>query len=84
MAVAGVLTVRGGMTSHAAVIARGLGKPAIVGARDLSIDAAKGRMVVGDLTLSENQSITLDGRSGRFYSVRCQHARQPSPPPISS
>ena len=64
MAVAGVLTVRGGMTSHAAVIARGLGKPAIVGARTLTIDAARGRMIAGDLTLSEDQTVTLDGATG--------------------
>ena len=64
MAVSGVLTVRGGMTSHAAVIARGLGKPAIVGARGLSIDAARGQMIAGDLTLSENQAVTLDGATG--------------------
>ena len=64
MAVSGVLTVRGGMTSHAAVIARGLGKPAIVGARGLSIDAAKDQMVAGDLTLGKDQSVTLDGATG--------------------
>ena len=64
MQVAGILTVRGGMTSHAAVIARGLGKPAIVGARDLSIDAAREQMVAGDLTLAKDQPITLDGATG--------------------
>lgn len=64
MAAAGVLTVRGGMTSHAAVIARGLGKPAIVGARGLSIDAVREQMVAGDLTLTKDQAITLDGATG--------------------
>ena len=65
MAVAGVLTIRGGMTSHAAVIARGLGKPAIVGARDLLIDSHRETMVAGSLTLSKNQPITLDGATGQ-------------------
>ena len=64
MAAAGILTVRGGMTSHAAVIARGLGKPAIVGVRGLSIDSAREQMVVGDFTLSKNQAITLNGATG--------------------
>ena len=66
MAAAGVLTVRGGMTSHAAVIARGLGKPAIVGARDLIVDAAKEIMLAGDLTLAKDQAVTLDGATGEI------------------
>jgi len=66
MAAAGVLTVRGGMTSHAAVIARGLGKPAIVGARDLTVDAAKEVMLAGDLTLAKDQAVTLDGTTGEI------------------
>ncbi len=65
MAVAGVLTVRGGMTSHAAVIARGLGKPAIVGARDLVIDSHRETMVAGSLTLAKDQPLTLDGATGQ-------------------
>lgn len=66
MAAAGILTVRGGMTSHAAVIARGLGKPAIVGARDLTVDAAKELMLAGDLTLAKDQHVTLDGTTGEI------------------
>lgn len=65
MAAAGVLTVRGGMTSHAAVIARGLGKPAIVGARDLAIDANRETMVAGSLTLNKDDLVTLDGATGQ-------------------
>ena len=61
---AGVLTERGGMTSHAAVIARGLGRPCIVGAGNLVIDARAGLMTVGGRTLHEGDQITIDGTSG--------------------
>ena len=80
MARGGVLTVRGGMTSHAAVIARGLGKPAIVGARDLSIDTPRNQMIVGDLTLSQDQSVTLDGKTGQVL-FGAVPTRPPTVPP---
>jgi pyruvate,orthophosphate dikinase len=62
----GVLTVRGGMTSHAAVIARGLGVPCVVGASDLRIDEAAGIVTTPDgRILREGALITIDGARGQ-------------------
>lgn len=61
----GVLTVRGGMTSHAAVVARGLGKPCIVGARDLTLDTETGELRTADnRRLQQGDVVTVDGTSG--------------------
>jgi pyruvate, orthophosphate dikinase len=61
----GILTVRGGMTSHAAVIARGLGLPCVVGAGDLQIDPEARTLTTPDgRTLHEGATITVDGASG--------------------
>jgi pyruvate,orthophosphate dikinase len=62
-----VLTARGGMTSHAAVVARGMGKCAVVGANDMHVDLEKREFTVGDLTISEGDYITVDGASGKVY-----------------
>ena len=62
-----VLTARGGMTSHAAVVARGMGKCAVVGAKDMHVDLEKREFTVGDLTISEGDYITVDGASGKVY-----------------
>lgn len=62
-----ILTARGGMTSHAAVVARGMGKSAIVGASAISIDSEHRRFTVGDTRVSEGDWITLDGATGRVY-----------------
>jgi pyruvate, orthophosphate dikinase len=59
-----VLTERGGITSHAAVIARGLGLPCVVGANGLRLDAKDKRLTVGDRTLAEGDIITVDGTKG--------------------
>jgi pyruvate,orthophosphate dikinase len=62
----GVLTIRGGMTSHAAVIARGLGLPAVVGAGDLRLDPAAGALTTPDgRTLRAGALITIDGAKGQ-------------------
>jgi len=61
----GVLTTRGGMTSHAAVIARGMGKPCVSGASSLRIDVAAGTLSGPGLTLKKGDIITLDGSSGQ-------------------
>jgi pyruvate, orthophosphate dikinase len=66
-----VLTARGGMTSHAAVVARGMGKCAVVGAKDLKIDFERRCLTVeGEFgcTIGEGDWITLDGATGRVYS----------------
>lgn len=62
----GVLTVRGGMTSHAAVVARGLGKPCIVGAKDLNLDRREGVLTAaGGRTFREGDIVTVDGTTGQ-------------------
>ncbi|MDO5621321.1 MAG: PEP-utilizing enzyme [Paracoccus sp. (in: a-proteobacteria)] len=63
-AAAAVLTERGGMTSHAAVIARGLGLPCIVGAGGITIDPRNRSLIVGQRSLREGEEITIDGTSG--------------------
>jgi pyruvate, orthophosphate dikinase len=62
-----VLTARGGMTSHAAVVARGMGKCAVVGCRDIHVDVEHRRFTVGNQTISEGDYITLDGATGRVF-----------------
>jgi pyruvate,orthophosphate dikinase len=63
-AAAGILTSRGGMTSHAAVVARGLGKPCIVGAGDLDVQEEEGVVRVGDKTFREGDELSIDGTAG--------------------
>ncbi|HEU4565541.1 MAG TPA: pyruvate, phosphate dikinase [Gemmatimonadaceae bacterium] len=63
-----VLTARGGMTSHAAVVARGMGKCAVVGCKDIAVDVANRRFSVDSATISEGDWITLDGGTGRVFS----------------
>ena len=60
----GILTSRGGMTSHAAVIARGMGKACVVGACDISIDYAEAVMTIGSHVIKEGEVITIDGSTG--------------------
>jgi len=63
-AAAGILTTRGGMTSHAAVIARGMGRPCVSGAGDLRVDARARTMKVRDATVTDGDLITIDGATG--------------------
>ena len=63
----GFLTARGGATSHAAVVARGMGKCCITGARDISIDASKGTARVGAQTFRQGDWLSLDGSTGRVF-----------------
>ena len=67
---AGIVTSRGGMTSHAAVVARGLGKPCIVGAGDLVVDEEKGEVRVGDRVLHEGDELSIDGTAGEVIAGR--------------
>ncbi len=60
----GILTARGGMTSHAAVVARGMGRPCVSGAGGISIDSKAKQLRVGDRTLGEGDILTLDGSTG--------------------
>jgi pyruvate,orthophosphate dikinase len=64
VAAQGVLTTRGGMTSHAAVVARGMGKPCVSGCEDLSIDIVAKTMKVDGRTFKEGDTISIDGTTG--------------------
>jgi pyruvate, orthophosphate dikinase len=61
----GILTAHGGMTSHAAVVARGMGKPCVAGCEGLSIDHTTRRVTIGEHELGEGDTITIDGGTGR-------------------
>jgi pyruvate,orthophosphate dikinase len=60
----GILTARGGMTSHAAVVARGMGRPCVSGASDLRVDTQAGTMSVRGVTVRSGDLITIDGGTG--------------------
>ena len=60
----GILTVHGGMTSHAAVVARGMGKPCIVGCEDLTLDPVAGTATIGGHVVGPGDVITIDGGTG--------------------
>jgi pyruvate,orthophosphate dikinase len=63
----GILTSRGGKTSHAAVVARGMGKPCVAGAEGIEVDVAQRIAMVGEHILHEGDIITLDGATGEVY-----------------
>jgi len=63
----GVLTSRGGMTSHAAVVTRGLGKPCVVGCEELHVDTAAKTAVARGVTISEGDVISIDGSTGEIF-----------------
>ncbi|MFI5209302.1 MAG: pyruvate, phosphate dikinase [Gemmatimonadales bacterium] len=62
-----ILTARGGMTSHAAVVARGMGKPCVAGAQKLNVDEEKALFAINGRTVREGDWLTLDGASGRVF-----------------
>jgi pyruvate, orthophosphate dikinase len=74
-----ILTCRGGMTSHAAVVARGMGKPCVAGAGEVEVDEARGHFTVGGQTVEAGDWITLDGGTGRVI-----RGRVPTVPPEPS
>ncbi|MGA7949984.1 MAG: pyruvate, phosphate dikinase [Thiobacillaceae bacterium] len=63
----GILTSRGGKTSHAAVVARGMGKPCVAGAEGIHVDVHTRQAVVGDQVFGEGALITIDGTTGNVY-----------------
>ena len=67
IAAAGILTSRGGKTSHAAVVARGMGKTCVCGAEELDVDVAAKLVRVGDLTILEGDVISIDGSTGEVF-----------------
>jgi pyruvate,orthophosphate dikinase len=67
IAAKGILTARGGATSHAAVVARGMGKPCVAGVEALNIDLGSRQMSVGGKTVKEGDTISLDGTTGEVF-----------------
>jgi len=65
VAAQGVLTSRGGMTSHAAVVARGMGKPCVAGCEEIKIESERERFTVGDVVVRKGDTITIDGAAGQ-------------------
>ncbi|MEM3738203.1 MAG: putative PEP-binding protein, partial [Thermoplasmata archaeon] len=63
----GILTSKGGKTSHAAVVARGMGKPCVTGCEDIKIDSRARVATVGNIKISEGDIVTIDGTSGRVW-----------------
>ncbi len=66
-AAAGILTARGGMTSHAAVVARGMGRACVSGAGEVRFDEVNNKVIVRDHELSEGDTITIDGGTGEVF-----------------
>ncbi|GAA2787687.1 pyruvate, phosphate dikinase [Kribbella solani] len=67
IAAQGILTSRGGKTSHAAVVARGMGKTCVCGAEDLDVNVAKGTITVGGTVLEAGELISIDGTTGEVF-----------------
>lgn len=67
IAAEGILTSRGGKTSHAAVVARGMGKTCVCGAEDLEVDTKRRRMTVGGRVIEEGDTVSIDGSTGKVY-----------------
>ncbi|MGW2224037.1 pyruvate, phosphate dikinase [Streptomyces formicae] len=67
IAAEGILTSRGGKTSHAAVVARGMGKTCVCGAEDLEVDTKRRRMTVGETVIEEGDVVSIDGSTGKVY-----------------
>lgn len=67
IAAEGILTSRGGMTSHAAVVARGMGKPCVCGCDALRVSAKEKRIHIGEVVLHEGDVLSIDGATGRVF-----------------
>ncbi|SCL38448.1 pyruvate phosphate dikinase [Micromonospora rhizosphaerae] len=67
VAAQGILTSRGGKTSHAAVVARGMGKTCVCGAHELDVDVQQRKFTVGGQTVNEGDVVSIDGTSGNIY-----------------
>ena len=67
IAAAGVLTSRGGKTSHAAVVARGMGKTCVCGAEELNVDTNVRRIVIGNRVITEGDVLSIDGSTGEVF-----------------
>jgi pyruvate,orthophosphate dikinase len=78
VAATGILTTRGGKTAHAAVVARGMGKPCVCGAEKLRIDDMERRIFAGDVVINEGDELSIDGTTGAVYEGKVPL----QPPPI--
>jgi pyruvate,orthophosphate dikinase len=78
----GILTIRGGLVSHAAVVARGWGIPAVVGASGIHIDGDS--VTIGDLVLRAGDEITIDGSSGKIYAGTLVTSGAEAPPELDT
>lgn len=67
IAAEGILTIRGGITSHAAVVARGMGKCCVVGCDEIILDEKKGRLKIGKFDLKREDVVSLDGSTGEVF-----------------
>jgi len=74
----GILTSRGGMTSHAAVVTRGMGKPCVAGCGAAEVDEKSKRLKIGSTVLKEGDWISLDGSTGRVIEGKCE-LKEPDP-----
>ncbi|MDN0196681.1 putative PEP-binding protein [Streptomyces sp. S.PNR 29] len=84
LAAAAVLTGTGGIASHAAVVARGAGRPAVCGAEGLRVDPAAGTVRIGDRLLHEGDPVSLDGRTGAVYAGTLPVTVAGPPPELST
>jgi pyruvate,orthophosphate dikinase len=75
----GILTSTGGMTSHAAVVARQMGKPCVAGCREAVVDSKRGTLKLGGETLKEGDVITIDGSEGLVIDAQLKLVRSPEP-----
>ena len=75
-AAAGIITTRGGMTSHAAVVARGMGRPCVSGAASVQIDLERETLQAGGVTLHKGDLVTIDGSTGQIIKGRVK-TREP-------
>jgi pyruvate,orthophosphate dikinase len=82
IAAQGILTARGGNTSHAAVVARGMGKPCITGCESCQIDPYKGTLTVGGKTLGKGAIISLDGSTGEVFEGEIPTMQPPLAPEL--
>ncbi|PAZ10733.1 pyruvate, phosphate dikinase [Streptomyces sp. SA15] len=84
LAAVAVLTGSGGIASHAAVVARGAGKPAVCGAEGLRADRVAGTVRIGDRVLREGDAVSLDGRTGAVYAGTLSVSVAGPPPELST
>jgi pyruvate,orthophosphate dikinase len=80
IACTGLLTLRGGKTSHAAVVTRGLGRPCVCGAEELQLDAERGELLAGDTVIQAGETISIDGEGGHVILGEAP-ITEPSPSP---